>query len=125
MILPFQAHVLGRDPKPQKKSMVTNVGKFCKKRVVIAKEWCLSIAQMPQGYIWLPFSCCFAPPTVHLTNRRSIQEAAQDPEAMNKFALNFGLLIEGVLTTLTGACCCCGCFTACSPEEVYDHRSNN
>lgn len=124
MNLPFSGEVLGEDPiELQKKKSgkgKERVKKFLCKRASIAKEWCISCAQLPQGYIWLPLSCCFAPPTAHLTNRNSVQQAARSPSALNKFALNFGLLIEGALTTMTGGCCCCGFFTTCSPEDMYD-----
>jgi hypothetical protein len=121
----FKCQVLAHDPPPASSSPPKKVSSkklkaFLKNRLVIAKEWCVSVAQLPQGYIWLPVSCCFKPPTTALTNRESIRVAVQDRSGIQKFSVNFALLIEGVITTLTGVWCCCGCFTTCSPEDIYD-----
>jgi hypothetical protein len=119
-VVQFKCEVLAHD-SPPKKGSSKKLKAFLKKRLVTAKEWCISVAQLPQGYIWLPVSCCFKPPTTALTNRASIRASAQgDASSIQKFSVNFALLVEGVITTITGVWCCCGCFTACSPEDIYD-----
>lgn len=118
----IQCEILAVDSPPAPYEKRRKILKFLKKRMVIVKEWSLSVAQAPIGYIWLPISCCFKNPMGYLTNRETVKREMIKPNstALDNFALNFAMLFEGVITILSGLWCCCGCFTVCSPEDVYD-----
>lgn len=92
---------------------------FIKTRLKNIQGWTMSTVGCAMGYVWLPISFCFTNPTFYLSNRTLYKKSRQDESPLSKFSSNFYLIAEGTFTIITGGCCCCGCFTVCSPEDIY------